>query len=98
MFAVDFFIDGADATILNLELRADAELFEEQLKAGTFHSWETPRRDVLFLPAGKSDSKLPSYFQGLNSSYADEFEENGVDPEARIESLSETRLVRPQAE
>jgi signal transduction histidine kinase len=78
MFAVDFFIDDADDTILNLELRADAEFFEEQLKAGTFRSLETPRLEVLFLPAGKSESELPFYFQGLTMPHADEFEENGV--------------------
>lgn len=78
MFAVDFFIDDADDTILNLELRRDAAFFEEQLKAGTFRSLETPRLEVLFLPAGKSESGLPSYFQGLTTPYADEFEENGV--------------------
>ncbi|MBL3827302.1 MULTISPECIES: sensor histidine kinase [unclassified Marinobacter] len=78
MFAVDFFIDDADDTILNLELRADTEFFEEQLKAGTFRSLKTPRLEVLFVPTGKSDSELPSYFQGLNLPHADEFEENGV--------------------
>ena len=33
MFAVDFFIDDADDTILNLELKEDAEFFKEQLEA-----------------------------------------------------------------
>ena len=78
MFAVDFFIDDADDTILNLELRADAAFFEEQLAAGTFRPLETPRLEVLFLPAGESESGLPYYFQGLSLPYADEFEENGV--------------------
>ncbi|WP_303288784.1 HAMP domain-containing sensor histidine kinase [Marinobacter sp. SS8-8] len=78
MVAVDFFIDDADDTILNLELRADAAFFEEQLSTGTFRSLETPRLEVQFLPAGESESQLPHYFRGLSLPYAEEFEEDGV--------------------
>jgi len=89
MFAVDFFIDDADDTILNLELKEDAEFFKEQLEAGTFRPIKTPRLDVFFLPAGESESLLPLYFQDLTLPYADEFEENGVTKQVYAKELED---------
>lgn len=78
MSAVDFFIDEADDAVLNVELRADAEFYEEQLKTGNFRAPEIPRLEVLFLPAGESDTDAPPFFQGITLPYAEELEQNGV--------------------
>ena len=78
MLAVDFFIDDVDDTILNLELKKDADFFEDQLKSGAFRPLETPRLEVLFVPKDESNTKLPSYFHNLALPYAEEIEQEGV--------------------
>lgn len=63
MFIVELFVDDIEKTILRQELKADAEYFKEQLRKGNFQSVKTGRLEVLFLPEGKAEAILPSYFR-----------------------------------
>lgn len=63
LFIVEAFVDDVENTILDLELKADADYFKEQLRNGEFQPVKTARLETAFLPAGGDDKNLPDYFQ-----------------------------------
>lgn len=63
LFIVEAFVDDVENTILDLELKADADYFREQLRNGEFQPVKTARLETVFLPEGGDEESLPDYFQ-----------------------------------
>ncbi|UZD67310.1 hypothetical protein [Marinobacter sp. AN1] len=63
IFIVEQFVDDVEDTILDLELKADAEYFKERLRNDEFQPVKTARLEAVFLPEGETEAVLPTYFQ-----------------------------------
>ncbi|VVT32585.1 two-component system sensor protein [Marinobacter salarius] len=74
LFIVEQFVDDVENTILDLELKADAEYFKDQLRKGQFSPVKTARLDAIFLPEGDVEAALPHYFQARNPPFSQEIE------------------------
>ena len=64
MFIVEQFVEDIEDTILDLELKADADYFKQQLLEDRFQPVKTGRLEAVFLPEGEAEAVLPDYFQG----------------------------------
>ncbi|MFA5627670.1 MAG: HAMP domain-containing sensor histidine kinase [Thiohalomonadaceae bacterium] len=74
MFVVDLFVEDIEDTILDLELKADAEFFTEQLQQGDFQPIKTARLEAIFLAQGDGETVLPEYFQNRTMPFSQEIE------------------------
>jgi signal transduction histidine kinase len=74
LFIVEQFVDDVENTILDLELKADAEYFKDQLRKGQFRPVKTARLEAIFLPEGDMEAGLPHYFQTRNLPLSREIE------------------------
>lgn len=74
MFIVEQFVDDIEDTILDLELKADADYFKQQLLENEFRPVKTGRLEAIFLPEGVEESVLPDYFQGRTLPFSREVE------------------------
>lgn len=74
MFIVEQFVDDVEDTILDLELKTDAEYFQEQLRQGQFQPVKTARLEVIFIPAGETEAVLPEYFRDRTMPFSREIE------------------------
>lgn len=74
LFIVEAFVDDVENTILDLELKADADYFKEQLRNNEFQPVKTARLETVFLPEGADESRLPHYFQSHTPPFSLEIE------------------------
>ncbi len=74
MLIVEAFVDDVENTILDLELKADAEYFKAQLRDGEFQPIKTARLEAVFLAEGGDEGSLPSYFQNRTLPFSLEIE------------------------
>ena len=58
IFIVEQFVDDVEDTILDLELKADAEYFKERLRNDEFQPVKTARLEAVFLPEGETEACL----------------------------------------
>lgn len=75
MLIVELFVDDVENTIMDLELKADAEYFKQQIQNNDFQPVRTARLEAIFLPEGEEQSVLPHYFQGNVAPFSREIEE-----------------------
>ena len=50
MFIVEVFVNDVENTILDLELKADAEYFKKQIQEGSFQPIKTAQLEAIYLP------------------------------------------------
>lgn len=74
LLIVEAFVDDVENTILDLELKADAEYFKAQLRDGEFQPVKTARLEAVFLAEGGDEGSLPSYFQNRTLPFSLEIE------------------------
>lgn len=74
MFIVEVFVYDVEDTILELELKAEAEYFKGQLREGRFQPVKTAQLEVVFLPDGEAEALLPEYFQSRDLPFSREVE------------------------
>ncbi|MCK7553349.1 HAMP domain-containing sensor histidine kinase [Marinobacter goseongensis] len=74
IFIVEQFVDDVEDTILDLELKADAEYFKERLRNDEFQPVKTARLEAVFLPEGETEAVLPTYFQARILPFSREIE------------------------
>lgn len=71
---VEQFAEDIEDTILDLELKADADYFKKQIRNRKFEPVKTARLEAIFLPAGESEAVLPAYFRGRSMPFSREVE------------------------
>lgn len=74
LFVVEQFAEDIEDTILDLELKADADYFKKQIRNHQFEPIKTARLEALFLPAGESEAVLPDHFRGHSMPFSKEVE------------------------
>lgn len=74
MFIVEVFVYDVEDTILDLELKAEAEYFTEQLREGRFQPIKTAQLEAVFLPEGEAETLLPEYFRNRRLPFSQEVE------------------------
>ena len=74
MFIIEQFVEDIEDTILDLELKADADYFKQQLLEDRFQPVKTGRLEAVFLPEGEAEAVLPDYFQGRTLPFSREVE------------------------
>ena len=74
MFIVEQFVEDIEDPILDLELKADADYFKQQLLEDRFQPVKTGRLEAVFLPEGEAEAVLPDYFQGRPLPFSREVE------------------------
>ncbi|MDS1310285.1 HAMP domain-containing sensor histidine kinase [Marinobacter xiaoshiensis] len=74
MIIVEVFVYDVEDTILDLELKAEAEYFTEQLREGRFQPIKTAQLEVIFLPEGEAEALLPEYFRSRHLPFSQEVE------------------------
>ncbi|MBK1888306.1 sensor histidine kinase [Marinobacter sp. DY40_1A1] len=74
MIIVEVFVYDVEDTILDLELKAEAEYFTEKLREGRFQPIKTAQLEVVFLPEGEAEALLPEYFRSRHLPFSQEVE------------------------
>lgn len=74
MIIVEVFVYDVEDTILDLELKAEAEYFTEKLREGRFQPIKTAQLEVIFLPEGEAEALLPEYFRSRHLPFSQEVE------------------------
>ncbi len=74
MFIVEVFVNDVENTILDLELKADAEYFKKQIQEGSFQPIKTAQLEAIYLPKGETELILPEYFQSRLLPFSEEIE------------------------
>ncbi|MBK1851881.1 HAMP domain-containing histidine kinase [Marinobacter sp. 1-4A] len=74
MIIVEMFVYDVEDTILDLELKAEAEYFAEQLREGRFQPIKTAQLEAVFLPEGEAEALLPEYFRSRHLPFSQEVE------------------------
>lgn len=74
MVAVEVLVDDIEDTILNIELKSEAEHFKGQLRQNRFQPLKTARLEVAFKPKEAPESVLPNYFRNRPPPYSNEVE------------------------
>jgi len=74
MIIVEVFVHDVEDTILDLELKEEAEYFTEQIREGRFQPIKTAQLEAIFLPEGEAEALLPEYFRSRHLPFSQEVE------------------------